>query len=47
MNTPVGKAEAKRRLTGRPWKAKPCTKINSGIGSNSYWLIYLIYPSLD
>jgi len=23
------------------------TKINSGIGSNSYWLIYPIHPSLD
>ncbi|MDC0701183.1 MULTISPECIES: hypothetical protein [Priestia] len=42
MKTPAGKA--KRR--GDSPAARE-TKINSGIGSNSYWLIYLIYPSLD
>ncbi|MGE7302427.1 hypothetical protein ACQKJG_01105 [Priestia megaterium] len=34
-------SEATRRLAVRE------TKINSGIGSNSYWLINPIHPPLD
>ncbi|MGI1797518.1 hypothetical protein ACRPLQ_03580 [Priestia sp. TRN 1309] len=32
--TPPAGAEATRRLSGRPRKAKPCTEINSGIISS-------------
>ncbi|WP_423145253.1 hypothetical protein [Priestia sp. 40] len=32
---PAG-AQATRRLTSRPWKAKPCTEINSDVTSHPY-----------
>ncbi|WP_269091723.1 hypothetical protein [Priestia megaterium] len=38
---PAG-AYATRRRTGRPWKAKPGTEINSGVKSDLYELIYPI-----
>ncbi|NGY87934.1 hypothetical protein F6Y05_33215 [Bacillus megaterium] len=44
--TPAG-AQATRRLTGRPRKAKPCTEINSAVISNSYQSIHPSCSSLD
>nr|WP_238158775.1 hypothetical protein [Priestia megaterium]MDH3170997.1 hypothetical protein [Priestia megaterium] len=44
--TPAG-AEATRRLTGRPRKAKPCTETNSGVTIDPYELIHLICLPLD
>ncbi|MGG1069922.1 hypothetical protein ABE178_08780 [Priestia megaterium] len=41
MKTSAGKA---KRRGDSP--AARGTKINSGIGSNSYWLIYPIHPSI-
>ncbi|MGG0590643.1 hypothetical protein ABEY80_12425 [Priestia megaterium] len=32
--TPHAGAQATRRLSGRPRKAKPCTEINSGVTSS-------------
>ncbi|KZE09299.1 hypothetical protein AVW12_12065 [Priestia aryabhattai] len=50
MKTSAGKAEEVRpRRSGSDNEAhRPpaCTEINSGVRSDSYWLIYLIYLSL-
>ncbi|MBY0196658.1 hypothetical protein H7U05_04990 [Priestia megaterium] len=40
--------ELKRRgLTGRPWKAKPCTEINSGVTSSPAYLSHLFVFRLE